>query len=346
MQARWQTSRLDIAPWHDSAADDLAEFLGLLLTPAVTASLPPGWGIAADNRPQLDAWIADRDAEGSVFLVADTGRPIGLLIVGEVGGRDECTDLRIGYLLIEDAWGSGFATELIAGFVERCREAGKVNSISAGVAAENGASINVLERAGLTRLRSERDGELMYRIDLPDGTGLVVRPQNQADIDGIRHVVAQAFESPVEADLVDRIRSSDEYVPEMELVAEIDGTIVGHVMVSGAVLRRASGDRPVAMLSPLAVAPDHQRRGIGAALIEAVVAVADERGEPAVVLTGDPAYYGRFEFVHSAPLGIKLPLPDWASSEAGQVRLLSSYDPDDPTLHGDIHYPAAFDGVD
>jgi putative acetyltransferase len=129
-------------------------------------------------------------------------------------------------------------------------------------------------------------------------------------------------------------------------VAELDGRVVGHVMVSGAALRNDSGDRTISMLSPLAVDPDHHGAGIGGALVRAVTAIADERGEPLVVLEGSPRYYARFGFVHSVPHGIELPLPDWAPAEAAQVLLLRAYDPHDPTLRGRVVYPAAFDGVE
>jgi len=173
-----------------------------------------------------------------------------------------------------------------------------------------------------------------------------IREEQAADHAAIRSVVVAAFGSEAEGDLVDRIRASPEYVPEMALVAVADGTIVGHVMVSGAILRSDLGDRPIVMLSPLAVVPDRHRTGVGGALIRAAVAVADRRGEPLVVLEGSPTYYGRFDFVPAAEHGITIDLPDWAPAEAAQVRLLSSYDADDASLRGHVVYPAGFDGLD
>ncbi|BAN00966.1 GNAT family N-acetyltransferase [Ilumatobacter coccineus] len=176
-------------------------------------------------------------------------------------------------------------------------------------------------------------------------TPIVIRPESSDDHSVIRDVVAAAFDSDVEADLVDRIRASPEYVPDMALVAEVDGDVVGHVMVSGAVLRSAMTDRRISMLSPLSVRPDRQRAGVGSALVRAVLALADERGEPLVVVEGSPDYYRRFGFEHSASHGIEIDLPDWAPPEAEQVDLLSSFDPDDATLRGKVIYPPAFDGV-
>jgi len=179
---------------------------------------------------------------------------------------------------------------------------------------------------------------------------LVIRPERPVDIDRIRDVVAAAFGSDAEADLVDRIRASPEFVPQMALVAErVDrpvGQIVGHVMISGAVIRHATGERRIVMLSPLAVAPDHQRLGIGGALVQAATALADHFGEPLVVLEGSPQYYPRFGFEPATPHGIAIPLPDWAPHDAAQVLLLSGYDASDPTLRGTVVYPPAFDGVE
>jgi putative acetyltransferase len=178
------------------------------------------------------------------------------------------------------------------------------------------------------------------------GDSFEIRPERVGDHRQIRRVVAAAFGSDVEADLVERIRVSPEYVPEMSLVAEIDEEIVGHVMISGASLRHADGDRRIVMLSPLAVDPAHQRAGIGGALVRSVAAVASQLGEPLVVLEGSPQYYQRFGFEPAAPHGLVISLPEWAPPEAAQVLCLDGYDASDPTLRGVVVYPAAFDGVD
>jgi putative acetyltransferase len=175
---------------------------------------------------------------------------------------------------------------------------------------------------------------------------LVIRPESSDDHDAIRRVVTAAFGSETEARLVDRIRASPEYVPEMALVAEIDGEVVGHVMISHALIRNDGGDRRISMLSPLAVLPDRQRAGIGRALVDAAVGIAERHGEPLVVLEGSPAYYGRLGFEYAVPYDVEIDLPDWAPPEAAQVRFLRSFDPDDPTLRGRVVYPEAFDGLD
>ena len=175
-----------------------------------------------------------------------------------------------------------------------------------------------------------------------DPAAVDVRPEQPADREAIRRVVSAAFTSDGEADLVEAIRASPEYVAETALVAQVAGDVVGHVMISGAVLRSERADRRIVMLSPLAVDPDHQGRGIGGALVRTATAIADRQGEPLVVLEGAPAYYGRFGFEHSSPIGIELPLPDWAPPEAAQVLRLTNYD---AALTGTVVYPPAFDGL-
>jgi putative acetyltransferase len=173
-------------------------------------------------------------------------------------------------------------------------------------------------------------------------TGVEIRAERPEDHDAIARVVASAFGSPVEAELVDAIRASPEYIPELALVAEADGQVVGHVMISGAALMRDGAAHPIVMLSPLAVAPSFERRGIGSALVRAVTAGADRRGEPLVVLEGNPQFYGRLGFEHSVPHGIEITLPSWAPREAAQVIRLESYD---ASLTGRVVYPPAFDAV-
>ena len=171
---------------------------------------------------------------------------------------------------------------------------------------------------------------------------LTIRTERARDHDAIASLVAAAFGSPAEARLVERIRASDGYRASLALVAELDGAVVGHVMVSTADLHTPEGVRPLAMLSPLAVAPDHQSAGIGGDLVRTVCRRAGEAGEALVVLEGSPVYYGRFGFEPSAKYGIELPIPDWASPEASQALWLGDVD---PTLTGRVVYSSAFDEV-
>jgi putative acetyltransferase len=171
---------------------------------------------------------------------------------------------------------------------------------------------------------------------------VTIRAERSEDHAAIDEVVEAAFGSPAEAHLVNAIRSSEFAIPELSLVAERDGRIVGHVVVSRAEVRDGEHRRLIAMLSPLAVQPVEQGQGIGSMLVRTVTARAAALGEPVVVLEGNPAFYGRLGFEPAAEYGLTLPLPSWAPPEAAQVLRLAD---DDPPPRGQVVYPPAFDTV-
>ena len=168
-----------------------------------------------------------------------------------------------------------------------------------------------------------------------------VRPD---DHEAVAAVVRAAFvQQPEVGDLPRLIRESPQYVAELELVARLDGAVVGHTMISHAALVDADGTRhDVLTLSPLAVAPAHERQGIGGALVREALARAERTDAPLVLLEGSPAYYPRFGFTDARPHGITFDLPDWAPPEAGMVYLLPRYD---PAVRGHVDYPPAFAAV-
>lgn len=171
---------------------------------------------------------------------------------------------------------------------------------------------------------------------------VTIRAEGPKDTREIADVVSGAFGSPTEARLVEAIRASENFIPELSLVAEHDGHVVGHVMISFVTLHDDHTRHRIATLSPLAVAPDIQGQGIGSALVREVTARADALREPLVVLEGSPAFYGRLGFEHAALYGIHITLPSWAPAEAAQVLRLGTYD---PTIRGQVVYPPAFNNV-
>ena len=172
--------------------------------------------------------------------------------------------------------------------------------------------------------------------------GPAIRAERPDDHAAIADVVEAAFGDPAVARLVSAIRGSPNFVPELSLVASADGRVVGHVMVSMVGLDDRGRRTEVACLSPLAVTPERQGRGIGSSLVREVIDRADRRGEPLIVLEGSPMYYARFGFEHSVPHGIHIALPSWAPPEAAQIVRLRRYD---PALRGRVVYPPAFDEV-
>jgi len=134
-----------------------------------------------------------------------------------------------------------------------------------------------------------------------------VRRERATDIDRTYAIVESAFRSRLEADLVNALRRSAE--PQLSLVADVHDVLVGHVFFSPVTID-AAGPAPLAcQLSPGAVRPKFQRRGVGSALIRTGLSECRAVGWSAVFVVGDPAYYSRFGFRLAAPLGFSYPGP-------------------------------------
>lgn len=168
---------------------------------------------------------------------------------------------------------------------------------------------------------------------------MIVRAETPDDHDTIRRIVDEAFGDTITSAIVDGIRASDRFVPELSLVAVSEGQSLGHVISSYVDLVPVT--RRVLQVGPLAVVPSHQRQGIGTALMEETIRLADERDEPLLLIEGNPAYYGRFGFTRADAHGIEMP-PESHGPQYFMLRPLRAYD---PTLRGRAVYPPETFGV-
>lgn len=157
---------------------------------------------------------------------------------------------------------------------------------------------------------------------------LELRPETAADREGIREVVAAAFGRADEAELIEALGEAGDAV--VSLVAAEAGRAVGHVLLS-----RLAAPFPALALGPVAVAPGHQRRGIGSRLVRAGLEDAARGGWLGVFVLGEPGFYGRFGFTRALASG-------FASPYAGPHLLACALGGGLPVTTGRIDYPAAF----
>jgi putative acetyltransferase len=117
-------------------------------------------------------------------------------------------------------------------------------------------------------------------------TVLTVRREGPGDVGSIRDVHRAAFGGgdPVEAGLVDALRADAAWLPHLSLVAVLDGELVGHVVAT----RARVGDVPALGVGPLGVLPAAQGRGVGRALMYALLGAAQACDETIVGLLGEP----------------------------------------------------------
>jgi predicted N-acetyltransferase YhbS len=147
-----------------------------------------------------------------------------------------------------------------------------------------------------------------------------IRSEKAEDYQAIAAVIEQAFGQKTEAELVNKLRKKEEFIPELALVAVSAGRTVGHLLLYPVELVGKESLRRSLSLAPLSVHPDFQRKGIGGQLIEAGLMKAKELGFESVTVVGYPAYYARFGFQRASGWGgsscrsMRLMTPLWRSS--------------------------------
>jgi putative acetyltransferase len=139
---------------------------------------------------------------------------------------------------------------------------------------------------------------------------MIIRQEKPSDFQNIYALVKTAFETAKvadgnEQDYVGKLRASGNYIPQLALVAEEDGKLVGHIMLTETFVTTATSKFGALLLAPLSVALQYRKRGIGSALVEQSLQLARNMGYLAVFVVGDPEFYGRFGFKSSVHFGVK-----------------------------------------
>ena len=168
---------------------------------------------------------------------------------------------------------------------------------------------------------------------------MIIRPETQADIEDIFLVNKLAFSGrDAEGRLVDAIRMTEHFIPELSLVAEQDGRIVGHILFSRIQVVSPRRQLDALALAPMAVLPDYQGRGIGSALVQQGLEECRRLGHAVVIVLGHPGFYPRFGFSAEQAHSLECPFgpagPAWMALELVPGALQG--------VSGKVIYPAAF----
>ena len=129
-----------------------------------------------------------------------------------------------------------------------------------------------------------------------------IRFELPEDFQAVEHLVREAFWNVYapgccEHYILHQLRQDPCYVPELSYILEEDGHVVAQIAYAkGRYCPDSGGEQAMLLFGPVAVLPGAQGRGYGSALISFTLKRAKELGWPCVVITGDPAYYGRFGF--------------------------------------------------
>ena len=166
-------------------------------------------------------------------------------------------------------------------------------------------------------------------------SAFIIRPAEPKDRAAIRAMEERAFGQADEADLVERLVADGDVV--LELVAERDGDVRGHVLFSRLRVVREGHDVPAVALAPVAVHPKHQREGIGTELVREGHLRLMAEHETLCVVLGDPAYYGRFGYTHERAAAFE------SEYQCDALQAIA-FEPDAPA-DGRLVYPRAFGGL-
>lgn len=139
-----------------------------------------------------------------------------------------------------------------------------------------------------------------------------IRQEETKDFNAVFELVKSAFENEEFSDhkeqfLVERLRKSESFVPELSLVAEIEDQIVGYILLTKIEIVNTDFRKTSLALAPVAVLKNFRGRGIGGELIEKAHAKARELGFDSIVLLGHETYYPKFGYEKTVKYGIKLP---------------------------------------
>lgn len=147
-----------------------------------------------------------------------------------------------------------------------------------------------------------------------------IRQETASDHVDVYNLIKEAFSNVEyadgdEQDLVVKLRNSDEFIPELSMVAEVYGQIIGHILLTKTTIGEGYNSLKSLVLAPVSVLPEFQNLGIGSMLINEAHKLATLMGYGSVVLIGHAEYYPRFGYEKASKYGIKFrfDVPDEAA---------------------------------
>lgn len=171
-----------------------------------------------------------------------------------------------------------------------------------------------------------------------------IRQETPKDYKAVFKLIEEAFENEALSDhseqfLVERLHKSDAFVPELSLVAEVEGKITGYILLTKLKIKNKKEEFGSLALAPVAVLPKYQKKEIGGMLINKAHEIAKKLGYKSVILLGHEKYYPRFGYLPVDKFGIKLPF-DAPKENCMAVELTENAL---SGVSGMVEYPKAFD---
>lgn len=170
-----------------------------------------------------------------------------------------------------------------------------------------------------------------------------LRQENEKDHKSVFQVIEKAFEKEEYSDhkeqfLVERLRKSDAFIPELSIVGELENKIVGHILLTKLEIKNDSESFESLVLAPVSVLPQFQGKGIGSKLIMHSHKVAKDLGYKSIILLGHQDYYPRFGYELCKKYNIEMPF----DVPAENCMVIALVENGLAGVSGKVVYPPAF----
>lgn len=170
-----------------------------------------------------------------------------------------------------------------------------------------------------------------------------LRQENEKDHKSVFDLIEKAFEKEEYSDhkeqfLVERLRKSAAFIPELSIVAEVENEIAGHILLTKLEIKGDTEFFESLALAPVSVLPKFQGKGIGSKLIVHAHEVAKELGYKSVILLGHPDYYPRFGYELCKKYNIEMPF----DVPAENCMVIPLTENGLSGVNGKVVYPSAF----
>jgi putative acetyltransferase len=171
---------------------------------------------------------------------------------------------------------------------------------------------------------------------------IIIRQENENDYSAVYDLNAIAFGQNTESELVESLRKSKAFIPELSIVATLDSRIVGHILLTRIIIRDDTGKAHTSLaLAPMAVHPALQRQGIGGQLIRYSLEKAKDLGYRSVIVLGHEHYYPKFGFKPAITWDIFAPFEVPSNVFMGLELVANGL----KNVKGTVRYPKEFDDV-
>ena len=140
---------------------------------------------------------------------------------------------------------------------------------------------------------------------------IIIRREAEDDYRAVENLVREAFWNVyrpgcLEHFVIHRLRDDPAFVPELDLVMEKDGELIGQNMFMRAVIRADNGrEIPIRTMGPIGIEPALKRQGYGKRLLDESLRRAAALGFGALCFEGNIGFYGKSGFTYASHFGLR-----------------------------------------